>query len=352
MADIYVLASIPDQGKTTTAILMNDHFSRMGKKVACLQTDKGPSDVHRYLEKNCYHYTIPLEAVKNRKSFAQWLPSGYDVYLFEITFPCSPRGAAYADLFENVNELVSYNLRDSWRETVYQMIYNHLGKINPANSNIMALWDLFYKRNVKSVYTKTQGILNEASVDTMFNIHHPEKMVSDHIQPGYEFPKSDKKVIAVGSFPAEYWDIFPNLRWYHFDYAAFMHRFRKQDYTLAIIGVCGAANLKFHETPRKPEIICYQPSVYYNLIHPDLTHSQFYLPLKDDFLTVYRTIKDEPVGTSLGEEGGSFAGYNNKYWTYRSHSDFDLIMQENNKLFCNGWILPQYLIRDEYLEVN
>jgi hypothetical protein len=350
MADIYVLASIPDQGKTTTAILLEKYFRNRGMKTACLQTEKGPSDVHRYLEKSCYHYTIPLEATKNKKSFEQWLPKGYDVYIIEITFPCSPRGAAYVDLFENVNELVSYDLRDTWRETVQQKTYEHLGKINPANSNIMALWNLFHKRNVNSVYTKTPKKLDDGSVDNNFNLVHPEKFVSDHFDPEYTFPKSNKKAIAVGAFPAEYWDIYPDLQWYCFDYAAFMQRFKKEDYDLAIIGVGGVETLKFSYTPEKPKIVCYQPLVYLNLAHS--TPSILYLPLMDDFMTVYQTIKNEPVGTPLGKEGGSFAAYNNKYWTFKPHPDIEQVTQNKNRLFCNGWILPQYLIRDGYLEVN
>ncbi|GAB6285787.1 MAG: hypothetical protein STSR0009_19880 [Methanoregula sp.] len=352
MSELYVLASIPDQGKTTTAILLGEYFQKQGKKVACLQTEKGPFDVNTYLEKNCYHYTIPLEAAKNKKLFEKWLPKGFDVYIFEITYPYSPIGAAYVDLFKSVNEIISFDLRDSWKECVSNEMHKHWGAVNQTNSDVMALWDFFQKRNVKRVYTKTQETLGEASVDNKFNLVHPEKFVSVNFHPEYTFPKSNKKAIAVGAFPAEYWDIYADLCWYRFDYAAFMERFRKQDYNLAIIGVCSAESLKFHYTPEKPEIVCYQPSFYHNLIHPNLTHSHFYLPLKDDFMTVYRTIKSKSVGTPLGKEGGSFAGYNNKFWTYRSHSNFELIKQEDNMLFCNGWILPQYLIRDGYLEVN
>lgn len=347
MSDLYVLASIPNQGKTTAAILLGKYFQNQGKEVACLQTEKGPFDVHMYLENGCYHYTIPLEAAKNKKSFEQWLPKGYGVYIFEITFPYSPIGAAYVDLFKHVNEIISFDLKDSWRETVQQQMYEHWGAINNTNSDAMALWDLFHERNVKRVYTKTQEKLGEASVDNKLNLVHPEKFVSDNLNPEYTFPKSNKKAIAVGAFPAEYWDIYPDLRWYRFDYAAFMERFRKEDYDLVIIGVCGTDTLKLRFKPETSEIICYHPSVYH-----DLTHAHCHLPLKDNFLTVYQTIKNEPVGTPLGKDGGCFAAYNNKYWTFRPHGNFEQIKKEGDILFCNGWILPQYLIRDGYLEVN
>jgi hypothetical protein len=347
MSEIYVLASIPNQGKTTTAILLGKYFQNQGKKVACLQTEKGPFDVHTYLEKDCYHYTLPLEAAKNKKSFGQWLPKGYDAYIFEITFPYSPIGAAYVDLFKSVNEIISFDIRDSWKKFVTRQMHEHWGRVNHTRSDVMGLWELFHKRTVKKVYTKTRGKTGDASVDDQFTLVHPEKLLSENICAEYSFPKGTRTAIAVGAFPAEYWDIYSDLCWYRFDYAAFMQRFRKEDFDLAIIGVCGADNLKFHYMPKKGEIVCYQPSVYHNL-----TRSHTYLPLEDDFMTVYQTIKNEPVGTPLGKDGGCFAAYNNKYWTFRPHETFEQIRKEGNILFCNGWILPQYLIRDGYLEVN
>ena len=57
-------------------------------------------------------------------------------------------------------------------------------------------------------------------------------------------------------------DIYSDLKWYGFDYAEFMERFRKEDYDLAVIGACMNQNLKFRDRPVEPDIICYQPSVY------------------------------------------------------------------------------------------
>ena len=348
MTDLYVLASIPNQGKTTTAILLGEYFQKMGKKVANIQAEKGPFDVNVYLEKNCYHYTIPLEAAKNKKSFGRWLPKGYDVYILEITHTYSPIGVAYVDLFEKVNEIISFDMRDSWSEFVPNQMYEQCGRTNHANSDIMELWELFHKRTVKKVFTKTPEKTDDASVDDSFNLIHPEKFVSNEIYPEYLFPKSNKTTIAVGVFPAEYWDIFPGLYWYHFNYAEFMQRLRKGDFDLAIIGVCGAENLKLHSKPKTGEVICYQPSVYQNLN----TINSHDLPLQGEFMSVFQAIKNEPVGTPIGKKGGCFAAFNNKYWTFKPNAAFEQIKKEGNILFCNGWILPQYLIRDGYLEVN
>jgi ATP:corrinoid adenosyltransferase len=70
---IYVLSSLNNQGKTTTAILLENYFKSKGLKVACLQTMKGPYDVGIYLKNNCYHYTVPIEATKNKEALENWI---------------------------------------------------------------------------------------------------------------------------------------------------------------------------------------------------------------------------------------------------------------------------------------
>lgn len=65
---------MPNQGKTTTSVLLSKYLEKEGKKTACLQTEKGLFDVNRYLEAGCYNYSVPLEAAKSRESFEEWLP--------------------------------------------------------------------------------------------------------------------------------------------------------------------------------------------------------------------------------------------------------------------------------------
>ena len=44
MTDLYIPASIPDQGKTVTSILLEKKLRSEGKRVACLQTaNKDPN---------------------------------------------------------------------------------------------------------------------------------------------------------------------------------------------------------------------------------------------------------------------------------------------------------------------
>lgn len=349
---IYILASIPCQGKTTTALLLEKYFRERNLKVACLQMDKGYFDVHSYIENDCYHYTIPLEATKTWEDFERCIPAGFDVYLLEITFAYSPKGMAYIDLFNNVNEVISHYLKDEWQKSaknaVLDCMRNHYMIIDgESEDSLMVLWDLFHKRNVKIVYTKSPVELEGPYVNAEFELVNPEEFVYEEIKPQYQFPYGTKKAIAVGAFPAEYWDIFPDLKWFGFDYAGFMERFRKEDYDLAVIGKCMNKNLKFYDRPKNCEVVCYQPSVYINFSADYKLKTQ-----KDDFMEVFKRIKSKKPGSPIGSDEGMFGSYNNKYWTYRTHPDFDIIKKEGNIVFCNGWILPQYLIRDGFLEVE
>ncbi|HAE41896.1 MAG TPA: hypothetical protein DCG34_03130 [Clostridiales bacterium] len=71
---IYVLASSCNQGKTTTALLLEKYFRSKGLRVACLQTIKGQYDVGTFLQHNCYQYTLPLEAAKSKKCLSNGFP--------------------------------------------------------------------------------------------------------------------------------------------------------------------------------------------------------------------------------------------------------------------------------------
>ena len=87
----------------------------------------------------------------------------------------------------------------------------------------------------------------------------------ESITPRMKLPKSDKKVIAVGEFPAEYRDIYPDLTWYRYCYAEFMQALRAEEYDLAVIGTCNNEALKFRDRPKDRTVVCYQPSVYLDL---------------------------------------------------------------------------------------
>jgi hypothetical protein len=345
---IYVLAAPCNQGKTTTAQLLEKHFKSQGLKVACLQTMKGQYDVGTYLQNDCYHYTVPLEAAKSKKMLEQWIPQGYDRYILEVTFPYNPIGAAYVDLFDNINEVVSYEVKDNWEQFVRNA--------EPAS---VTFWDQVNDRNIQRIVTKVPSKIDSPCVDTSFNLHHSEELVFDTINPKMSLPKSDKNVIAVGTFPGEFWDIFPQLKWYGYDYLNFMQDYRKEQYDLAIIGSSLDKSLKLLYKPTEAPVVCYNPLCYRGMP----TNSSKYLhvcsSVKSDISSVYQKIKGEIVGTPIGEKGCNYEAFNNQYWVpmndmwWKGWKDpgMNILTKEGNITFCNGWVLPQYLIREGYLEV-
>lgn len=347
---IYVLAAPPNQGKTTTALLLENYFKSQGLKVACLQKMKGQHDVGSYLKNGCHHYTIPIEATKSNEILEQWIPQGYDRYILEVTFPYNPIGAAYVELFDNINEVVSYEYKDNWKSHVQE-----------NNSASVTFWDRVNKRNVQRIITKTPSEVTKTSskidspcVDTSLNLHNLDGLVFDTINPKMSLPKSDKNVIAVGTFPGEFWDIFPNLKWYSYEYPEFLKDYRNGQYDLAIIGSILNKNLKLKYKPEKTPVICYQPSCY--LENKSKSKDSC---VKSDVEEVFLKIKKNAVGTSIGEKGCNYEAYNNRFWvppndTWWSgqvNSDMEILAQEDNMVYCNGWILPQYLIKEGMLEV-
>lgn len=335
MSKLYVLASVSGQGKTTTILLLEKYFRSQGLKVACLQALKGEWDVGLYLKNNCYHYSIPIEAAKSRSDLERWLPLGYDIYIMEISYPyISPVSTAYISLFNNVNEVISYQVKDRWKEYILER-YGSL-----------PFWDGFYKRNVKKVVTRVPHILQSPCVDDKFKLHNPEKIIFEQISPKMKFPMDDKTVIAVGAFPAEFWDIFPHLKWYGYDYPSFMKRYREEDYDLAIIGACTNNKMRFSYKPKQSLIFCYHPVVYINNLKDYRS-----IPINTDLKEIYSGIKRKPLGSQLGMEGCLYASLNNKFWIFQKYSGLDLITVRDNLIICNGWVLPQYLIREGYLEV-
>ncbi|WP_292364574.1 MULTISPECIES: hypothetical protein [unclassified Methanoculleus] len=349
MADLYVLASIPDQGKTTAAILLEKQLRSEGKRVACLQTNKGQNDVHRYLFEDCYHYSVPLEAARSKSAFEQWVPAGYDAYIMEITFAYAPLRAVYVDLFENINEVISYDARENWKEYVsdfFKQLWSRRRHGIGPSQDLMAFWDRVHDRNVQTILTKTPAVLDGPCVGTDKILYHADQIAAEPIEPEMELPKGSGKVIAVGSFPAEYWDIFPSLTWFRFDYAAFMERLREEKYDIAIIGASGADKMKLQDRPDHGSLICYQPALYL-----DLERKRIREPLSGDYHTLFSTIKQQPPGTPLCPEGEPFCQFNNRFWVHQKYVSSEPVWRDGNTVFCNGWVLPQYLIRDGFLEV-
>jgi hypothetical protein len=351
MSDLVVLTSNKGQGKRTATLLLEETLRNEGYRVACLVTGNGRLDVYSYLLEQRYHYSVPLEATHSKEAFERWVPTGYDRYILEVTFPYSPIGAAYIDLFGNINEVVSYDLRDTWEQHVLDP-KNKAESIDPAENNpdvaaapdLAPLWDVVHDRNVRTLVTKAPKALDGPYVDTAKVFHNLEMLAVESITPRMKLPKSSKKVIAVGEFPAEYWDIYPDLTWYQYYYAEFMQALRDEKYDLAVIGTCHNEALKFRDRPKDRTVVCYQPSVYL-----DLKTREKKLSANHDFRAVFSTIRTRPSGTPLGPAGGAFSGYNNRLWINTKHEVDEPLWRDGNVIFCDGWITPQVLLREGYL---
>lgn len=346
MSKVYVFASFCDQGKTSVVLALERYYRAQGKKVACIQRIKGQSDVGLYLKKGCYQYSLPIEAVKNRGTLEQWLPIGYDVFIIGISTAYSPIGAAYLDIFSNYNEIIPYDWDGNWTTCVRNRIRSY-----SYDPDILTFWDEARENNLQKKYI--QGVvtgvpepLDCPCLDTMSILHHPEVLVFDTFEPRMTLPQSDKKVIAVGAFPGEFWDIFPDLTWHGYDYVQFVQRLEEKNYDMAIIGECSNKSFKISIKPKDKNIICYQPSVYYPSKQPE----NVFQPGRN-LRRIYEGIKKMPVGEHLSDERFSYRDYHNRFWVYQMYPGSDIIQSEDNVLYCNGWVLPQHLMRDGMLEV-
>ncbi|MBW2675834.1 MAG: hypothetical protein JRD89_20920, partial [Deltaproteobacteria bacterium] len=246
-----------------------------------------------------------------------------------------PIGAVFADLFEHINMPISYQFVDSYKTWV-----------EAQNRDFMLFWNNIHNKEVNQVITKIPIWPGGPCVDEQCQLHMPENFVFDTFEPKMALPKSAKRAIAVGAFPGEFWDIFPDLTWYDYNYHTFMDRLKEEDFDVVIIGECSNDHLKLNYCSKNALTICYQPSVY-----PDCQKTHQIGQANTDLRAVYRTIKEKPVGTPLGDDSSPYMPYNNKFWVFQQYSDPDIVRRDENMIYCNGWVLPQYLIREGYFEV-
>ena len=244
MREVYVMASYCDQGKIALLLALERYYRARGKKVACLQRIKGQSDVGIYLREGCYQYSLPIEATKSRSALELWVPRGFDIYIIGISTAYSPIGAAYPDLFTDYNEIIPVDWHGDWTGCVHNQIrsYSH-------DPGILTFWEEIRKRNlqeknVQEVVTGVPEPLDGPCLDEKSVLHHPETLVFDTFEPRMTLPQSNRSAIAVGAFPGEFWDIFPALRWYGYDYVRFVQRLEEENYDLAIIGECSNRSLR------------------------------------------------------------------------------------------------------------
>jgi len=172
------------------------------------------------------------------------LPRGFDIYIIGISTAYSPIGAAYPDLFTDYNEIIPVDWHGDWTGCVHNQIrsYSH-------DPGILTFWEEIRKRNlqeknVQEVVTGVPEPLDGPCLDEKSVLHHPETLIFDTFEPRMTLPQSNRSAIAVGAFPGEFWDIFPALRWYGYDYVRFVQRLEEENYDLAIIGECSNRSLR------------------------------------------------------------------------------------------------------------
>ena len=126
-----------------------------------------------------------------------------------------------------------------------------------------------------------------------------------------------------------------------------MNRIRRKQHDLAIIGISGSDTLKLQNPPDHGSVICYQPTVYLPLEKRRIRKSS-----SVDFQTILSIVKNQPVGTPLCPDGEPLSFFNNPYWVFQKYLSDTPVWKKDNIVLCNGWVLPQDLIRDGFLEGN
>lgn len=329
-------------GKTTTTSLLYYHALIQGKKAATLQFEKGMYDNDVYMRNNIPHFTIPLEAAKGKDVLEKWLPKGYDVLILEGSYLHKP-------------------------EWVIPWLFNHIFEDNEINEIIpFTEWDGEIEGNYQRAITKCPSALRTVKipcVDTKFNVHNNDLFAHAELTPRMDLPKAsdDYKVIAAGPIPYEWYEIFPNIIHYH-NLPTFEKRLKGSSYDYAIIGPVNkklklnARSRELSSTSRK--VICYDPYIF------DQGHKMFWEcvldPDKELQDQVIHTVRNERLGTPLPEPEQDqwkycYLQYSNPLWTFRIYEDVPILSHhpENEQIIqCNGWVMPQYLIKTEYVEVQ
>jgi hypothetical protein len=75
-------------------------------------------------------------------------------------------------------------------------------------------------------------------------------------------------------------------------------------------------------------------------------------PIKD-FSAVFSVIKKQsPTTVPLCADDGAFSGYNNRLMVNTKHITDEPLWKDGIVVYCDGWISPQSLIQEKFLEVN
>lgn len=330
-----VIAGEWHAGKTTACQILADHYRDMGFAVANIQVSKGIDDVYQYQAGGYMHYTVPLEAAKGKDDLEKWLPVGYDYYILEWTYPHHPEFAiatAYLDIFEQgeVNEIVP------WSDYFAGYRTSHAIAVSRCN---YPLWD------VPGFSPNRQA-------------YHPELLIQIDLNPQLQIPRSGHAAMGLGYFPGEWFDVFPNFRWYQQDHARFFQDLHRNNPDQVILGHVHSSIIPAIREAI-PEISCsvlsYCPEMHSpaDRLSP-ITCAGNLLPDAGVTAAIRAHIRDAPVGSPFPAPPGNpddyyYTRFDNLFWTRTEYRGVPVIRSDSNLTVCNGWVHPMYLIQGGYV---
>ena len=132
-------------------------------------------------------------------------------------------------------------------------------------ADLTPMWNIVHNRNVQTLVTQSPSPVEGPYFDTAKTLHNIDKLAVESITPRMTLPKSDKKVIAVGLFPAEFWDISSQSDVVQISLCRIHGGTSWEKSTiLESSGTCAKMNLKLRNKPKNHPVVCYQPTVYMN----------------------------------------------------------------------------------------
>lgn len=329
-----VIAGEMHSGKTTSCRAIADHYRTIGFNVAICQIDKGIDDVFQYQSTGNPHFVMPLCVAKGTAELEKWLPVGYDLFIFEWTYPDHPEWVinnAYFEVFspDQINQLFPF-------------------PITPANVNNCRYNPMITQ--APFIFSDYPGVTNQK---TVFN---PQLLEMVELTPKLNLPISEKQVVGLGFFPGEFFNIFQNMVWCKQDLQAFDEALQSKN-DVILLGHTHSSYQKEIQARLElvdssaDHIICYDPLLFNSKLDPIRCDGAN--PSMEVIGEINRVLKNAPAGSSLpkieGQDRYYYNRFDNRYWVRTEYGGIPPICNFGNLTLCNGWVHPINLINEGYL---
>lgn len=315
-------------GKTTTAIQLARFYEYDGLKVANLTFEKWSFDSERYWEGGRDHFVLPLECVKGLNVIEEWLPPGYDVYIVEGRYPFGNRFDEY--LIANILPVDKQNL------------------CIPVSDYTPTPRDLAGRELIITKCTPFNVPIDHVAVDTHRILLGVAQLRAVPVNPRLTLPRFNTQVIGIGFFPREFYLVYPNLKWYGpYISDLYLEDLKTGTHSTVLIGhVLNPETIYqiLRDDPRP--VITYCPG---SIGLPDDEIEFSSPPTERDDTYTADILRNHPRGTPLSDTGYIHI-FNNRYWVGNVYQNYPSVLKQENRLLCNGWVSPKYLIEDGYLE--